>query len=325
MTDFDYGKYFSRVRNAWKMQVRKDDVNWLETSKKPQPRHSVVLYLGCNVFRTAHLAVEITRVFERLGIDFVAVGGPSFCCGAVHDIQKDRISADNIGNSTLDKVSEYNPDVMVTWCPECNNQYEDRITNERALGFPIIHATEFLMDYRDRMPWVKEFRGRVALHGHDGRRPEDSARAAQLIAAVPGVTFLGSSAIPDLGNDCGYPTPPKLGREHFHTLIESEREKLLALGADTIATIYHPCQREWAKFTNPNLSIKNYISIIATALDCAYDDTQTLIVHAKTPKQVVSETTDFWQSNGLNSDEAQAIASYDVWPEHKGQADIYKE
>lgn len=325
MADFDYGKYFSRVRRAWKLQVKRDDVSWAETFTQPDRSYSVVIYLGCNVLRTAHLAVELTRVFERLGVDFVAVGGPSFCCGAVHDIQEDRPAADRIGNSTLDKVAAFKPDVMVTWCPECNNQYEDRILSERNLGFPVIHATQFLLDHMKEMPWATEVRAKVALHGHVGRRPEDSQRAAQLIAAVPGVTFLGSSNAPELGNDCGYPTPPKLGRERFHQMIESERSKLVAMGADTIATVYHPCQREWAKFSGGGLVVRNYISIIASALGCAYDDSQTRIVHARTPDDVVADTRAMWESNGLNVDEARSIAECDVWPEHKGHADTYRE
>jgi len=48
---------------------------------------AVVLYLGCNVLRTSHLVQTVIAVFDLLGIDYVAVGGPTYCCGIVHHQQ----------------------------------------------------------------------------------------------------------------------------------------------------------------------------------------------------------------------------------------------
>lgn len=48
------------------------------------PRRELLLYLGCNVLRTAHLVKTGVAVLEAMGFDFNAAGGPAHCCGMAH-------------------------------------------------------------------------------------------------------------------------------------------------------------------------------------------------------------------------------------------------
>ena len=40
----------------------------------------------------------VTAVFDRLGLDYIAVGGPTYCCGIVHHRQGDVAAGEGMAN-----------------------------------------------------------------------------------------------------------------------------------------------------------------------------------------------------------------------------------
>ena len=62
-----------------------DEVSWLERHQAPDRAYETVLYLGCNILRTPHIAKQVVDVFSHLKLDFIAVGGAQYCCGIVWD------------------------------------------------------------------------------------------------------------------------------------------------------------------------------------------------------------------------------------------------
>ena len=81
---FDYGKYYGEIKLTHDLLTKKDERSWLLKPPRDGERHDIVLYLGCNVLRTSHLVQTVDAVFTRLGIDYVAAGGPTYCCGIQH-------------------------------------------------------------------------------------------------------------------------------------------------------------------------------------------------------------------------------------------------
>ncbi|MFQ6028905.1 MAG: hypothetical protein ACE5Q6_15585, partial [Dehalococcoidia bacterium] len=80
-----YGKYFRDLAVSHGLQSTPQDREWLMTPPKGETQQrDLVLYLGCNVMKTAHLVRTVMDVFKLLGVDFVAVGGVSYCCGIQH-------------------------------------------------------------------------------------------------------------------------------------------------------------------------------------------------------------------------------------------------
>ena len=84
MSGFDYGAYFSPIEPLADATRDSDDRIWGNGTEKDKTAHDYVLYLGCNVLRTVALAETITAILTEMGVDFVALGGPSTCCGIIH-------------------------------------------------------------------------------------------------------------------------------------------------------------------------------------------------------------------------------------------------
>jgi heterodisulfide reductase subunit B len=77
------------------------------------------------VLRTSHLVRTVTAVFDLLGLDYVAVGGPTYCCGIVHHQQGDTAAAAGMNQRTVELFQRYRPQEVVMWCPSCIYFYDD--------------------------------------------------------------------------------------------------------------------------------------------------------------------------------------------------------
>ena len=80
---FDYGKHFGEIKLTHDLMTTPGERTWRLAAPEARPeRKPIVLYLGCNVLRTSHMVRTVTAVFDRLGLDYIAVGGPTCTAAA---------------------------------------------------------------------------------------------------------------------------------------------------------------------------------------------------------------------------------------------------
>ena len=51
--------------------------------KMGDPAPDIVMYLGCNVLKTPHIALLCLEVLDRLGARYKVFAGPAYCCGVI--------------------------------------------------------------------------------------------------------------------------------------------------------------------------------------------------------------------------------------------------
>ena len=146
MPGFDYSAYFHRVQDMKKLQVLRADVSWLERYETPTEHHDNLLYLGCNILRTPHIARQVVQVFEHLGLDFVAVGGIQYCCGIAWEAGKDTEKGQGVSKRTIGRMESYGPSRVIMWCPSCNVHFTDIVMgrDQQTPDFEITHTPNFL-------------------------------------------------------------------------------------------------------------------------------------------------------------------------------------
>jgi hypothetical protein len=161
---FDYAQYFGEIKLTQDLLTNRDDRSWRLASPRDGERHDVVLYLGCNVLRTSHLVQTATAVFDQLGLDYVAVGGPTYCCGIQHHRRGQEASGERYANHTIALLQRMAPREVVMWCPSCIHFYDEVLQAE--LPFPKRHTTEFLADRLERgdFTFTRRVEATVALH-----------------------------------------------------------------------------------------------------------------------------------------------------------------
>jgi hypothetical protein len=306
---YDYKAHFGEVTLTQDLMIRSDDRRWRLT---PPPaggeHHDIVLYLGCNVLRTSHMVRTVTAIFDLLDLDYVAVGGPTYCCGIVHHRQGDTEAAKGMNQSTVRLFERYSPRELVMWCPSCIYFYDE--VQQFQMPFPFRQTAEFLVEQLPRLAFTREVRQRVALHYHvqnEARRREGVA-GRRLLEAVPGLTFVPVEPEPRLGRLCTAEVQKQLGMETWNGLVRDEIARAHRDDADTLATIYHGCQRLLCGFeAQAPLAIEHYLSVFARGLGIEFEDTYKRWMLSGDPRAIMAEAAPCLEANGVDPAAAQAL------------------
>jgi heterodisulfide reductase subunit D len=322
MPGFDYSAYFHRVQDMKKLQILRSDMTWLERHEAPTEHHENLLYLGCNILRTPHIARQVVAVFEHLGLDFAAVGGIQYCCGIAWEAGREPDKGRGVSRRTIDRMESHGPRRVIMWCPSCNVHFKDVVLGRDAqrADFEITHTPNFLAELArspEGLPWRQEVNQRVVLHAHAGRddHPEGRLRAREdreavlsLLQAVPGLQVVDVVVSdPEMDFDCGG-AQQKLPAEVFRGHQRATLERALELGAEQVVTISHACQREWCGENTGRLGFRNYISIVAEALGLPVaPDVLSMIRDGRSADEIVELSRPAWASHGMTEEEAREM------------------
>ena len=144
MANEAFSRHVGEIRDFKHLMVPAGETPWLERHAAPSHPVDVLLHLGCNILRTAHLAYEVVAVFQALGIRFTAIGGPQYCCGVVHQRAGDTDGAVRIARSTVAQFESSGARQVVIWCPTCQIRFEEAMEKGIVPRFSMTHATAFL-------------------------------------------------------------------------------------------------------------------------------------------------------------------------------------
>jgi hypothetical protein len=250
----------------------------------------------------------ITAIFDRLELDYVAVGGPTYCCGIVHHQQGDTAAGAGMNRRTVELFQRYEPDEVVMWCPSCIYFYDE--VQKFAWPFPVRHATEFLVSRLPALTFSHRVDARVALHYHsqsEARRREGAA-ARRLLEAVPGLAYVPIEPEPRLGRLCTSAVQAELGQATWDAMIRDEIDRARAGGAAILATVYHGCQRLICGFeAEGRIGIEHYLSVFARGLGIDFEDRYKTYRLWQDPERVLAETTPCQQANRVDPGRAREL------------------
>jgi len=305
---YDYGAYFGEITLTHDLTTRPEERTWNLRPPREGERHDIVLYLGCNVLRTSHMVRTVTAIFDRLGLDYVAVGGATYCCGIQHHNQGDTDAGAGMSRRTVELLQRYAPREVVMWCPSCIFFYDE--VQRLSLPFPWRQAAEFLVEQLPRLSFTREVRQRVALHSHvssEARRREGAA-GRRLLEAVPGLAVAPTEPEPRFGRICTVHVQRELGIEAWNGLVLDELGRAGAAGADTLATIYHGCQRLICGFEAQRpLAIEHYLSVFARGLGIGFEDTYKKWALWGDPERILADAAPCERASGVDPARARAF------------------
>ena len=310
MSRLDFTEHINQIRDFKLLMVPAGETPWAEQCTKPVHPVDIVLYLGCNILRTAHLAYEVIEVFQALGVNFAAVGGHQFCCGIVHHRAGDVDGATRFTQATVAKLASYGAKQIVIWCPTCQLRFEEFIQKGIVPRFPIVHATAFLAGKAAQLHFHRGVPTRVAIHSHVGKpqRELDENAVIRVLQVVPGVEVVGTLSSPDLDYHCSPSLLKQLGPDRFRSIRDDLVRKARKLGADVLVTLYHSCHREWCEVSEAGLAVRNYISIVAEALGHARRDYFQEFKRLHDPKAIAALARPVWETHGLSEGQAKELA-----------------
>ncbi len=270
MSDFNYSAYFGPILPLADATRSTDERFWGDGSEKDKKPHDYVLYLGCIVLRTVALGETIVAILDKLGIDFIPLGGPATCCGIIHHGNGDTEISKKLTTQTLGKFTQYQPKAILTYCPSCH-AHMDYSLAETGIQFdvPYLHVTEFITENLHRLSFKNRVERRVYLHSHSDNEQArlDSKFARAILEAIPGLEVLGEAGTSDWGHDCGGRQIGLIGQDVHDRLTAEMFTTAKAVGADAIAALYHSCYRQFCgQERDQAIEVLHYTALVAEAL-----------------------------------------------------------
>ena len=307
---FNYAEYFREMVLMNELTTMPEDKTWKAVPPTEQEHHDIVLYLGCNVLRTSHMIKTVTEVMDLLGVDYIAVGGPAYCCGIVHHRNGDEELASTLGSNAVRFFETFTPEMVVMWCPSCIYYYDEIF--QVPASFETLHVTEFLADRLDEFNFIQPAQGSVSLHYHSDRprRLQEARAAERLLSAVPGLTYVEIETDIRLGTSCSEASQKSTGIETWQQIIEQQIRQAQDAGAETLATLYHGCQRIICTYEERSpLTIEHYLSVFARALGIEHEDTYKKYKAWHNPELVLAEMAPCMVASGVSPDKARDIVT----------------
>ncbi len=245
------------------------DVTRSAQAAAPVPA-DVLMYLGCNVLKTPHIALLCLDVLDRIGTRYEVLGGPANCCGVIQFRAGDTRNAGKIGGNTVAGFAATGIPRVLTWCPTCNIQLGEIVMPSTNPGFALEHVVPYIADRLDRLAphFVRPVAKRVALHEHPGVAGVTEG-VLKILGAIPGLEVV-DLAQPRVGYMCNSLAPVADYKRELHARELGAAE---AAGVDCLVGIYHACHRELcAHERDYPFRIVNFLELVGEAMGVERQD-----------------------------------------------------
>ena len=156
-----------------------------------EPAPDIVMYLGCNVLKTPHIALLCLEVLARLGTRYKVFAGPAYCCGVIQYRAGDTRTSGQIGGNTVAGFAGTGAPRVLTWCPTCNIQLSEIVMPSTDASFNLEHVVPYIAARIERLRphFVHSIHKRVALHEHPGVAGVTEG-AIKILTAIPGLELV---------------------------------------------------------------------------------------------------------------------------------------
>jgi Fe-S oxidoreductase len=228
------------------------------------PAPEVVLYLGCNVMKTPHIALLCMDVLDRIGARYAVFGGPANCCGVIQFRAGDLKTSGRVAGNTVAGFASTGASRVLTWCPTCNIQLGEIVMPAAPPTFALEHVVPYIAARLDRLTphFVRRVDKRVALHEHPGVGGVTEG-VLKILGAIPGLSVV-DLAQPRVGYMCNSLAPVPAYKRALHA---QELQAAEDAGVDALVGIYHACHRELcAHETTYPFRIVNFLELVGEAL-----------------------------------------------------------
>jgi heterodisulfide reductase subunit D len=236
----------------------------------PSAPAEVVMYLGCNVLKTPHIALLCLDVLDRIGTSYKVLGGPANCCGVIQFRAGDTKNAARIGGNTVAGFATTGAPRVLTWCPTCNIQLGEIMMPSTSPSFDLQHVVPYIADRLDRLAphLARPVRKRVALHEHPGVAGVTEG-VLKILGAIPGLELVELGQ-PRVGYMCNSLAPVADYKRELHARELAAAE---AAGVDCLVGIYHACHRELcAHERDYPFRIVNFLELVGESMGVERQD-----------------------------------------------------
>jgi Fe-S oxidoreductase len=280
------------------------------------PHHQYVIWLGCQMVRTAHIAQSLDDIMNRLTVDHVTLGGPSSCCGTVHQRRGDTGVGEAMTRRTVEKFDAYTPEQLLVWCPSCDNhlrvkgaEFETETTKNRK------SVVNFLASAITPAHFVNDVPLRVAVHSHNGfaEQDADAEGVHRILSMIPKLEIIDMRQWSIAGRHCSDTTLRNFGKDKYLAEMVDWIAEAKHRGADRVVSVYHSCHRQMvvSQLDTPleaRVEVENYTGLIARGMGLPlHEDKFARFITLGNVEQIMNELAEQIAKSGLSPERARRV------------------
>jgi len=244
----------------------------LPESAFEKARAEVVYFVGCvaSFFPMAQkIPLNMSRIMEKLGVDFTILGGEEWCCGypLIGAGMKEKM--ETLKRHNLQKVKDVGAKKVVFTCPSCYHTWKTFYAPDVDIVSSSELLEQLLLEHR---PALKEISATVTYHD-----PCDLGRVSgvfdaprEVIKAIPGLRFVELPNNRQLAVCCGgggnlEMVDPDLSAK----VAQMKIEEIRSTGAHMVVSSCQQCLRTIAsnaRRQGTDLIVKDLTDLVAEAL-----------------------------------------------------------
>jgi heterodisulfide reductase subunit D len=295
------------VKVLSRLQLPADRVaRWTRSAHNAdEPHADVVMYLGCNVLKTPHIALLCLEVLDRIGTSYQVFGGPENCCGILQLRAGDARGAGRVGGKTVAGFAGTGARRVLTWCPTCTIQLGEVLMPSTRPSFELDHVVPHIAARLDRLRphLVRPVRRRVALHEHPGVAGVTEGVMA-ILDAIPGLERVDLDQ-PRIGYMCNSLAPVAGYKRELHA---RELRAAEAAGVDSLVGIYHACHRELCAHERDwPFRVVNFLELVGESMGVEREDVFKSWKTMQDVDRVLAEVGDDIDRAGLDTETVREV------------------
>jgi heterodisulfide reductase subunit D len=276
---------------------------WAENLPTPptglgKERAEVAYFVGCvgSFFPSSYKVPQsLVQIFDRVGVDYVLLGGSEWCCGYPMFINGELERARELVQHNIAAVRAMGVKKVVTTCPSCfyfwKHSYPVALApplsspptlGGKEGGLEVQHATEFLADLLEagklklrelREPVLSGSEGIVTYHDPCdlGRKGGVIQAPRRILAQIPGLRLVEMAENRNSSHCCGgggnlETFAPEVSKAVARSRIRQAAE----VGAGTLVSACQQCERTLANAARDErirIRVKDITEVVLEALE----------------------------------------------------------
>lgn len=246
-------------------------------------RAEIAYFVGCvgSFFPSSYKVPQsLVQIFDRVGVDYVLLGGSEWCCGYPMFINGELERARELVHHNIAAVRAMGVKKVVTTCPSCFYFWKysypqiNKSANQQNLGLEVQHATEFLAELleTDNLK-LRELRENVTYHDPCdlGRKGGVIEAPRRILAQIPGLRLVEMAENRDSSHCCGGGGNLETFAPEVSKAVARRRiRQAAAVGAGTLVSACQQCERTLANAARDErirIRIKDITEVVLEALE----------------------------------------------------------
>jgi heterodisulfide reductase subunit D len=255
------------------MQIKPEEKRWLNNVPDNPQQKDIVVFTGCALVMMPDKIFLVSDILQKLGLDFVIIGGGELCCGARY-LGTDLDKADAHGKTLLHALGTFKPRQVIFCCAGCA-YYVARLDKEISPSpFPYEELFHFLSRHITEMEFAQSINKKVTLHDpcSFSRGLGDTTTLRTILKAIPGLKLIEMNKNKKQSICCGVAARRKMP-EISQAMVKRCLEEAAETGAEVMVDACQGCHLQFCP-EEPKypFQIEHLLTLIGEAMGIKYED-----------------------------------------------------